>query len=76
MWPMASPPSYIPNWNMMPHGMQRFEAPYASAMQPMDFNLRHLGMHVQPATPHVLFGPVPPPRYFYEVTCMSMYRKI
>ena len=77
MMPMASPPSYIPNWNMMPHRKKRFEAPYTGVMQPMDFNVRHLGMHVQTAIPHVPFGPVPLPRYFMRLlvwVCCEKYK--
>lgn len=76
--PMAPrPPGYGQNWNVTQPSMQGYLVPYAvRPMQPMYFGFGQLGGFI----PGVPFGmqncrvPVAsPPRYFYEINCMSMF---
>ncbi|KAI9110999.1 hypothetical protein K1719_017874 [Acacia pycnantha] len=69
MMPMGPPPGYNPYWNGMQPGMDGFVAPYAGAMQMMNYGLGPLDMPFGGVMPHDPFGMqnymmpvVPPPR--------------
>lgn len=71
MMPMGPPPGYNPYWNGMQPGMDGFVAPYAGAMQMMNYGLGPFDMPFGGVMPHDPFGMqnymmpvVPPPRYF------------